>query len=181
MVPKKKDFIVFDLTLTLVGLSVVGLCIAIVQAKVEVVFNRISRSIESQYRVRQIEPVVSGMALLNDEKEGLKRLWQGQPLEDRLIHYLMDEHKKRMLEELWLKRSQMANKATQTSGMRQDKSVQTGMKSETAMQKSADGELPDGDDAFGLLSEAEGSGDEEAAKKTEIPRSTKKYIYCIFD
>ncbi|KIH54477.1 hypothetical protein ANCDUO_15377 [Ancylostoma duodenale] len=59
--------------MTLIGLSVVGLCLAIVQAKVRLVFDRLIRSIDSQYRIRQIDPDVATMTLIPDEKEGIKR------------------------------------------------------------------------------------------------------------
>ena len=93
VVTKTPNFIIFNLALTLVGLSVVGLCVAIVQvwilvllgacfifqAKVKLVFDRMIRSIDSQYRIRQIDPDVATMTIVPDENEGVKRWDDFQP------------------------------------------------------------------------------------------------------
>ncbi|KAE9413678.1 hypothetical protein Angca_004569, partial [Angiostrongylus cantonensis] len=126
VVTKTPNFIIFNLALTLVGLSVVGLCLAIVQAKVRLVFDRLFRSIDSQYRIRQIDPDVATMTLIPDEKEGVKRLIGAQPLQDRIVFIFMDEHKKSMLRDRWKLRSGMVNRITQTYPARADKCVQTG-------------------------------------------------------
>lgn len=43
------------------------------QAKIRLIFDRMIRSIDSQYRIRQIDPDVATMTLITDEKEGIKR------------------------------------------------------------------------------------------------------------
>ncbi|EYC31974.1 hypothetical protein Y032_0003g1337 [Ancylostoma ceylanicum] len=110
VVTKTPNFIIFNLAMTLIGLSVVGLCLAIVQAKVRLVFDRLIRSIDSQYRIRQIDPDVATMTLIPDEKEGIKRLIGAQPLQDRIVFIFMDEHKKSMLRDRWKMRSGMVNR-----------------------------------------------------------------------
>uniref|UniRef100_A0A8R1E5K1 Potassium channel domain-containing protein n=1 Tax=Caenorhabditis japonica TaxID=281687 RepID=A0A8R1E5K1_CAEJA len=85
VVTKTPNFIIFNLAMTLIGLSVVGLCVAIVQAKVKLVFDRMLRSIDAQYRIRQVDPHVATMSIVEDEEEGVKRLIQSQSLEDRII------------------------------------------------------------------------------------------------
>ncbi|VDL79802.1 unnamed protein product [Nippostrongylus brasiliensis] len=77
------------------------------EAKVRLVFDRLIRSIDSQYRIRQIDPDVATMTLIPDENEGIKRLIGAQPLQDRIVFIFMDEHKKCMLRERWKLRSGM--------------------------------------------------------------------------
>ncbi|VDN44604.1 unnamed protein product [Gongylonema pulchrum] len=68
------------------------------------------RSIDAQYRIRQIDPDVATMTVIPDEKEGIKRLCEVQPIQDRLIYIAMDEHKKQLLEDRWRQRSSMVNR-----------------------------------------------------------------------
>ncbi|KAK6026027.1 hypothetical protein OSTOST_08057 [Ostertagia ostertagi] len=183
VVTKTPNFIIFNLALTLVGLSVVGLCLAIVQAKVRLVFDRLIRSIDSQYRIRQIDPDVATMTLIPDEKEGIKRLIGAQPLQDRIVFIFMDEHKKCMLRERWKLRSGMVNRITQTYPSRADKYVQTGNRVYDQPGQIGSAEEEDEED---WDEEEEGDEDEEDVEYDEagnriVPPSTKRYIYTVFD
>ncbi|CAD6186684.1 unnamed protein product [Caenorhabditis auriculariae] len=170
----KPKFIVFNLALTLVGLSVVGLCIAIVQAKVKLVFDRMLRCIDAQYRIRQIDPQVATMSIIDDEDEGIKRLIQSQSIEDRVVFLFVDEHKKSMLKERWRQKSSMINKITQTYPSKADKYVQTG-------QRVYDQPMGDGDDSeYDEDEDEEGVEYDESGNKIHYPPS-KRYIYTVFD
>ncbi|CAI4231339.1 unnamed protein product [Auanema sp. JU1783] len=178
VVTKTPNFIIFNLAMTLIGLSVVGLCVAIVQAKVRLVFDRMIRSIDSQYRIRQIDPDVATMTIITDENEGVKRLIEAQPIQDRIIFLFMDEHKKSMLKERWRQRSSMTNKITQTYPSRADKYVQTGNRvydQPLNSDEDYDSEWEDEEE-----SEASSGEYDEAGNKI-FPPSTKRYIYTVFD
>uniref|UniRef100_A0A1I7XMQ3 Ion_trans_2 domain-containing protein n=1 Tax=Heterorhabditis bacteriophora TaxID=37862 RepID=A0A1I7XMQ3_HETBA len=185
VVTKTPNFIIFNLALTLMGLSVVGLCLAIVQAKVRLVFDRLFRSIDSQYRIKQIDPDVATMTLIPDEEEGVKRLISAQPLQDRIVYIFMDEHRKCMLRERWRQKSGMINKIkssltvlfriTQTYPSRAEKYVQTG-------NRVYDQPFSD-DDNWEEEDESEEESDveyDEAGNRVVLP-STKRYIYTVFD
>ncbi|CAB3396948.1 unnamed protein product [Caenorhabditis bovis] len=172
VVTKTPNFIIFNLAMTLVGLSVVGLCAAIVQAKVKLVFDRMMRSIEAQYRIRQVDPHVATMSIVEDEEEGVKRLIQSQSLEDRIIFLFVDEHKKSMLKEKWKQRSNMINRITQTYPSRADKYVQTGQRVYDQPRGSDDDYSADED-------EEEFEYDEQGNKV--IPPPVRRYIYTVFD
>lgn len=43
------------------------------KAKIRLIFDRMIRSIDGQYRIRQIDPDVATMTLITNEKEGIKR------------------------------------------------------------------------------------------------------------
>lgn len=181
VVTKTPNFIIFNLALTLVGLSVVGLCLAIVQAKVRLVFDRLIRSIDSQYRIRQIDPDVATMTLIPDEKEGVKRLIGAQPLQDRIVFIFMDEHKKSMLRDRWKLRSGMVNRITQTYPLKADKYVQTGSR---VYDQPGQTDVEEYDDEE--WDEDESEEDEDGVEYDEagnriVPPSTKRYIYTVFD
>nr|AAC32865.1 putative potassium channel subunit n2P24 [Caenorhabditis elegans] len=161
VVTKTPNFIIFNLAMTLIGLSVVGLCAAIVQAKVKLVFDRMLRSIDAQYRIRQVDPHVATMSIVEDEEEGVKRLIQSQSLEDRIIFLFVDEHKKSMLKE----------RITQTYPSKADKYVQTGQRVYDQRQGS-DEDLSDEDE--------EDVEYDELGNKI-IPPPIRRYIYTVFD
>ncbi|PIO72645.1 Low-density lipoprotein receptor domain class A [Teladorsagia circumcincta] len=153
------------------------------QAKVRLVFDRLIRSIDSQYRIRQIDPDVATMTLIPDEKEGIKRLIGAQPLQDRIVFIFMDEHKKCMLRERWKLRSGMVNRITQTYPSRADKYVQTGNRVYDQPGQIGGAEDEDEED---WDEEEEGDEDEEDVEYDEagnriVPPSTKRYIYTVFD
>nr|CDJ89228.1 Ion transport 2 domain containing protein [Haemonchus contortus] len=182
VVTKTPNFIIFNLALTLVGLSVVGLCLAIVQAKVRLVFDRLIRSIDSQYRIRQIDPDVATMTLIPDEKEGIKRLIGAQPLQDRIVFIFMDEHKKCMLRDRWKLRSGMVNRITQTYPSRADKYVQTGNRVYDQPGQIGSAEEDDEDwDEEDESDEDEDDVEYDEAGNRIVPPSTKRYIYTVFD
>ncbi|CAJ0589962.1 unnamed protein product [Cylicocyclus nassatus] len=178
VVTKTPNFIIFNLAMTLIGLSVVGLCLAIVQAKVRLVFDRLIRSIDAQYRIRQIDPDVATMTLIPDEREGIKRLIGSQPLQDRIVFIFMDEHKKSMLSDRWKSRSGMTNRITQTYPSRADKYVQTGNRvyDQPGTQEDDD-EYDDEDES----EEDEDGVEYDEAGNRIVPPSTKRYIYTVFD
>ncbi|PIO59395.1 Ion channel, partial [Teladorsagia circumcincta] len=169
VVTRTPNFIIFNLALTL--------------AKVRLVFDRLIRSIDSQYRIRQIDPDVATMTLIPDEKEGIKRLIGAQPLQDRIVFIFMDEHKKCMLRERWKLRSGMVNRITQTYPSRADKYVQTGNRVYDQPGQIGGAEDEDEED---WDEEEEGDEDEEDVEYDEagnriVPPSTKRYIYTVFD
>ncbi|KAJ1348949.1 hypothetical protein KIN20_004356 [Parelaphostrongylus tenuis] len=178
VVTRTPNFIIFNLALTLIGLSVVGLCLAIVQAKVRLVFDRLFRSIDSQYRIRQIDPDVATMTLIPDEKEGVKRLIGAQPLQDRIVFIFMDEHKKSMLRDRWKLRSGMVNRITQTYPARADKCVQTGHR---VYDQPGQPKGPDGEWAEDESEEEENGVEYDETGNRIVPPSTKRYIYTVFD
>lgn len=49
------------------------LYVLIMKAKIRLIFDRMIRSIDGQYRIRQIDPDVATMTLITNEKEGIKR------------------------------------------------------------------------------------------------------------
>ncbi|GMT11224.1 hypothetical protein PFISCL1PPCAC_2521 [Pristionchus fissidentatus] len=176
VVTKTPNFIIFNLALTMVGLSVVGLCLAIVQAKVRLIFDRMVRSIDSQYRIRQIDPDVAVMTLVKDENEGIKRLAQSQRIEERLIFAVMDEHRKSLLRDRWKRSATMVNRATQTYPSKADKMIQTGNR---VYDQPKDGEGDGGSiwgdsDEFTSESETESSEDEDLL-------NPRRYIYTVYD
>lgn len=171
VVTKTPNFIIFNLAMTLVGLSVVGLCVAIVQAKVKLVFDRMLRSIDAQYRIRQVDPHVATMSIVEDEEEGVKRLIQSQSLEDRIIFLFVDEHKKTMLKERWKQKSSMVNRITQTYPSKADKYVQTGQRVYD-QHTGSDEDLSDEDE--------EGAEYDELGNKIVLP-PVRRYIYTVFD
>ncbi|KAF1751688.1 hypothetical protein GCK72_018242 [Caenorhabditis remanei] len=158
--------------MTLVGLSVVGLCVAIVQAKVKLVFDRMLRSIDAQYRIRQVDPHVATMSIVEDEEEGVKRLIQSQSLEDRIIFLFVDEHKKTMLKERWKQKSSMVNRITQTYPSKADKYVQTGQRVYDQRLEGSDEDQSDEDE--------EDVEYDELGNKI-IPPPVRRYIYTVFD
>ncbi|CAL2044679.1 hypothetical protein CAEBREN_32638 [Caenorhabditis brenneri] len=172
VVTKTPNFIIFNLAMTLVGLSVVGLCVAIVQAKVKLVFDRMMRSIDAQYRIRQVDPHVATMSIVEDEEEGVKRLIQSQSLEDRIIFLFVDEHKKSMLKERWKQKSSMVNRITQTYPSKADKYVQTGQRVYDQRLEGSDEDLSDEDE--------EGIEYDELGNKIVLP-PVRRYIYTVFD
>ncbi|MFH4982783.1 hypothetical protein AB6A40_009492 [Gnathostoma spinigerum] len=175
VVPETPNYIVFNLAMTLIGLSVVGLCVAIVQAKIRLVFDRTIRSIDGQYRIRQIDPDVATMTVISDEKEGIKRLCEAQPLQDRIIFLAMDEHKKQLLEDRWRQRSQMVNKTTQTYPSKADKCIQTGHR----VDDQPPPEPVEGDEDN--FDPNDPNRIEGSIGKKVIPPNTQRYIYTIFD
>ncbi|CAJ0929399.1 unnamed protein product, partial [Mesorhabditis belari] len=181
VVTKSPKFIMFQLSMTLVGLSVVGLSIAIVQSKVRLVFDRLIRSIDAQYRIKQIDQNVATMSIITDEYEGIKRLCDSQPLQDRLVFIAMDEHKMSMLRERWRQKSRMINRITQTYPSKADKFVQTGNRVYDQPNVGEEGEW----ESECSYSDEEGSSDEsDAGEMDELGRRlppARKYIYTIFD
>ncbi|PAV61458.1 hypothetical protein WR25_11310 [Diploscapter pachys] len=178
VVTKTPNFIIFNLALTLVGLSVVGLCLAIVQAKVKLVFDRLIRSIEAQYRIKQIDPDVATMTLIAEETEGVKKLIEAQPLQDRIVFLFMDEHKKSMLRDRWRIKSGMTNRITQTYPSKADKYVQTG-------NRVYDQPLNGDGDLDSEYEDEEGSQLSDSAEYDEagnrIVAPPRRYIYTVFD
>ncbi|VDN60139.1 unnamed protein product [Dracunculus medinensis] len=179
VVTETPNFIIFNLALTMIGLSVVGLCIAIVQAKIRLIFDRMIRSIDGQYRIRQIDPDVATMTLITNEKEGIKRLCEAQPIQDRIIYIAMDEHKKQLLEDRWKSRSSMINRVTQTWPNRTDKCIQTGQRvdEQPRMRQEGTDESCDEDEEIENGTEVE----YDDIGKRIVPPSNKRYIYTVFD
>ncbi|CAJ0582009.1 unnamed protein product, partial [Mesorhabditis spiculigera] len=181
VVTKSPKFIMFQLFMTLVGLSVVGLSIAIIQSKVRLVFDRLIRSIDAQYRIKQIDQNVATMSIITDEYEGIKRLCDSQPLQDRLVFIAMDEHKMSMLRERWRQKSRMVNRITQTYPSKADKFVQTGNRVYDQPNVGEEGEWESEysyDDEEGSEEDSEGGELDELGRR--VPPS-RKYIYTIFD
>ncbi|VDN08099.1 unnamed protein product [Thelazia callipaeda] len=174
VVTETPNYIIFNLALTMIGLSVVGLCIAIVQAKIRLIFDRMIRSIDSQYRIRQIDPDVATMTVIPNEKEGIKRLCEAQPIQDRIIYIAMDEHKKQLLEDRWRQRSSMINRITQTWPSRADKCIQTGQRVDEQPPPRIEGSST-------LSDEAEDADYDPVTGKRVVPPSTRRYIYTVFD
>ncbi|VDK19495.1 unnamed protein product [Anisakis simplex] len=139
------------------------------------------RSIDSQYRIRQIDPDVATMTIITDENEGIKRLCEAQPIQDRLIFIAMDEHKKQLLADRWKQRSTMINRITQTWPSRADKCVQTGQRVDEQPRTRPDGDYGEEweDDSEYTDESTENEYDEDG--KRIVPPSTKRYIYTVFD
>ncbi|VDK81941.1 unnamed protein product [Litomosoides sigmodontis] len=178
VVTETPNYIIFNLALTMIGLSVVGLCVSIVQAKICLIFDRMIRSIDSQYRIRQIDPDVATMTVIPNEKEGVKRLCEAQPLQDRLIYIAMDEHKKQLLEDRWRQRSSMINRITQTRPNRADKCIQTGQRVDEQpirLKRSDDG------GSSSSLSDEDAMNYDPITGKRIVPPSARRYIYTVFD
>ncbi|GMS80220.1 hypothetical protein PENTCL1PPCAC_2395 [Pristionchus entomophagus] len=175
VVTKTPNFIIFNLALTMIGLSVVGLCLAIVQAKVRLIFDRMVRSIDSQYRIRQIDPDVAVMTLVKDENEGIKRLAQCQRIEERLIFAVMDEHRKSLLRERWKRSATMVNRATQTYPSKADKMIQTGNR--------VYDQPKDGEEGGSIWGDSDEFTDESASSESEDQDllNPKRYIYTVYD
>ncbi|MCP9259722.1 Ion channel [Dirofilaria immitis] len=180
VVTETPNYIIFNLALTMIGLSVVGLCVSIVQAKIRLIFDRMIRSIDSQYRIRQIDPDVATMIVIPNEKEGIKRLCEAQPIQDRLIYIAMDEHKKQLLEDRWRQRSSMVNRIIQTRPNRTDKCIQTGQRVDdqppVRLEKHDDWES-----GSSTLSDEDGSDYDPFTGKRIVPPSARRYIYTVFD
>uniref|UniRef100_A0A915B704 Potassium channel domain-containing protein n=2 Tax=Parascaris TaxID=6254 RepID=A0A915B704_PARUN len=181
VVTETPNFIIFNLALTMVGLSVVGLCIAIVQAKIRLIFDRMIRSIDSQYRIRQIDPDVATMTLITDEKEGIKRLCEAQPIQDRIIFIAMDEHKKQLLADRWKQKSNMINRITQTWPNRADKCIQTGQRVDEQPRAHPEGEYGDEWEEVSIASDESTENEYDEDGKRVVPPSTRRYIYTVFD
>lgn len=178
VVTETPNYIIFNLALTMIGLSVVGLCIAIVQSKIRLIFDRTIRSIDSQYRIRQIDPDVATMTIIPNEKEGIKRLCEAQPLQDRLIFVAMDEHKKALLEERWKQKSAMVNKVTQTWPKIAEKCIQTGQRvDEQPRMVRRRGDEDSEDESYSDDSAAE----YDDCGRRIVPPSNLRYIYTVFD
>uniref|UniRef100_A0A0N5ARB1 Ion_trans_2 domain-containing protein n=1 Tax=Syphacia muris TaxID=451379 RepID=A0A0N5ARB1_9BILA len=181
VVTEYPQYVIFNMILTMIGLSVVGLCLAIVQSKIRLIFDRMSRSIDSQYRIRQIDPDVATMTIIPNEKEGIKRLCEAQPLQDRIIFIAMDEHKKALLEERWKQKSSLVNKVTQTWPKIADKCIQTGQRvdEQPRMPRRRD---PDDDNDSDDESYSDESGAEyDDCGRRIVPPSNLRYIYTVFD
>ncbi|VBB32112.1 unnamed protein product, partial [Acanthocheilonema viteae] len=179
VVTETPNYIIFNLALTMIGLSVVGLCVSIVQAKIRLIFDRMIRSIDSQYRIRQIDPDVATMTVIPDEKEGVKRLCEAQPIQDRLIYIAMDEHKKQLLEDRWRQRSSMVNRITQTRPNRADKCIQTGQRVDeqpVRLERHSDWES-----GSSTLSDDDVIDYDSITGKRIVPPSARRYIYTVFD
>ncbi|VDD85593.1 unnamed protein product [Enterobius vermicularis] len=170
VVTEYPQYVIFNMILTMIGLSVVGLCLAIVQSKIRLIFDRMSRSIDSQYRIRQIDPDVATMTIIPNEKEGIKRCRISQPLQDRLIFIAMDEHKKALLEERWKQKSSLINKVTQTWPKIADKCIQTGQR-----------DYDDDDDSDDESYSDESGAEYDDCGRRIVPPSNLRYIYTVFD
>ncbi|EFO24826.1 hypothetical protein LOAG_03655 [Loa loa] len=180
VVTETPNYIIFNLALTMIGLSVVGLCVAIVQAKIRLIFDRMIRSIDSQYRIRQIDPDVATMTVIPDEKEGVKRLCEAQPIQDRIIYIAMDEHKKQLLEDRWRQRSSMVNRIIQTRPNRADKCIQTGQRvdEQPPIRLEKQDEWESGSST---LSEEDVIDYDPITGKQIVPPNSRRYIYTVFD
>uniref|UniRef100_A0A915PP91 Potassium channel domain-containing protein n=1 Tax=Setaria digitata TaxID=48799 RepID=A0A915PP91_9BILA len=181
VVTETPNYIIFNLALTMIGLSVVGLCVSIVQAKIRLIFDRMIRSIDSQYRIRQIDPDVATMTVIPDEKEGIKRLCEAQPIQDRLIYIAMDEHKKQLLEDRWRQRSSMINRITQTWPNRADKCIQTGQRVDEQPPVRPERYDDDWESGSSTLSDEDVIDYDPVTGKRIAPPSTRRYIYTVFD
>uniref|UniRef100_A0A0R3RUT7 Ion_trans_2 domain-containing protein n=1 Tax=Elaeophora elaphi TaxID=1147741 RepID=A0A0R3RUT7_9BILA len=180
VVTETPNYIIFNLALTMVGLSVVGLCVSIVQAKIRLIFDRMIRSIDSQYRIRQIDPDVATMTVIPDEKEGVKRLCEAQPIQDRLIYIAMDEHKKQLLEDRWRQRSSMVNRIIQTRPNRADKCIQTGQRVDEQPPVRSE-RNDDWESGSNTLSDEDVTDYDPITGKRIVPPSARRYIYTVFD
>ncbi|VDN93307.1 unnamed protein product [Brugia pahangi] len=180
VVTETPNYIIFNLALTMIGLSVVGLCVSIVQAKIRLIFDRMIRSIDSQYRIRQIDPDVATMTVIPDEKEGVKRLCEAQPIQDRLIYIAMDEHKKQLLEDRWRQRSSMVNRITQTRPNRADKCIQTGQRVDEQPPVRLE-RYDDCKSGSSTLSDEDVTDYDPITGRRLVAPSARRYIYTVFD
>ncbi len=112
-----------SIPLLLIGLSVIGLCINVIQANIEKIFSSFVQLINREYQMKQ-SGSESAMKGAESGASGIKNLLEKRPLRERLLFSLMDKQKLGLLEEKFERQSNMVNKSTQTISAMADISIQ---------------------------------------------------------
>uniref|UniRef100_A0A915A8H9 Potassium channel domain-containing protein n=1 Tax=Parascaris univalens TaxID=6257 RepID=A0A915A8H9_PARUN len=135
-----------NFVLILLGLSVVSMSINIIQLQVEVVFERIVKSIDSDFKTKIIDQLAdkearkasesgANMVLpeqkidehMEDNRLGhyIKEYEKNASGNDRLLIRFMSKHQKKMLNDRYDEKAKMRNKSTQTMPLHESAAVQT--------------------------------------------------------
>lgn len=86
-----------SIPLLLIGLSVISLCINVIQANIEKIFSSFVLLINREYQMKQTGSE-SAMQEVNTGASGVRQLLQKQSLRERLLFSLMDKQKLGLLE-----------------------------------------------------------------------------------
>uniref|UniRef100_A0A915KW45 Potassium channel domain-containing protein n=1 Tax=Romanomermis culicivorax TaxID=13658 RepID=A0A915KW45_ROMCU len=137
VVPNHPRFALLAFIFVLIGLSVVSMNLNVIQGKVELLFDSLMKSIDAQYK-QQLDPENCAMlqeqveATSGDEngptpktlnragskiKNVFQLLAQKKSFKDKLVvSLLMDNHRKKMLQDYWTEKACKVNAAVQTAG-----------------------------------------------------------------
>lgn len=141
------------------GLSVISLCINVIQANIGRVFNEFVAAINREYQKKQL----GCTSLMESESTmpgatGVKSIVNSLSIRQRMLFKLMDKQKLAFLEDKFEQQAKMRNQQTQTYRLLTSISVQV-------------------DDAEAIKAELEKSG----SKAMPIEHRNKSYIYNIDD